>query len=230
MSEEDVRWVRDTTGRFNRRPWYSQAYLDRRAEEILFDFLNELYGHVTTPVPTGALTKLIERDARELNLYANLKRAELGLLGVTNFEPPQKPIVRIDRTLYEDAKGVNRFRFTLAHEYMHVRVHNPLYNGAGEARREEQHCTIDETLGLKPKVDWMEWQANYAGAALLMPLSRLVLTVGVCLGKGGIAPLATDAPKANDLTQRVSEAFGVSADAARVRLIQLGYLRHESTD
>jgi Zn-dependent peptidase ImmA (M78 family) len=112
---------------------------------------------------------------------------------------------------------------------MHVRVHNPLYNGAGEARREEQHCTIDETLGLRPKVDWMEWQANYAGAALLMPLSRLVLTVGVCLGKGGIAPLA-DAPKANDLTQRVSEAFGVSAEAARVRLIQLGYLRHVSTD
>jgi hypothetical protein len=230
MSEEDVKWVRDTTGRFSRRPWYSQAYLDRRAEEILFDFLKELYGHVTTPVPTGALTKLIERDARELNLYANLKRAELGLLGVTNFEPPKRPVVRIDRTLFEDAKGVNRFRFTLAHEYMHVLVHNPLYNGAGEARREEQHCTIDETLGLKPKVDWMEWQANYAGAALLMPLSRLVLTVGVCLGKGGIAPLAIDVPKANDLTQRVSEAFFVSADAARVRLIQLGYLRHVNTD
>jgi len=70
----------------------------------------------------------------------------------------------------------------------------------------------------------MEWQANYAGAALLMPLSRLVLTVSVCLGKGRIEPLTSDAPKANDLTQRVSEAFGVSAEAARVRLIQLGYL------
>jgi hypothetical protein len=73
-----------------------------------------------------------------------------------------------------------------------------------------QRCTIDETAGLKPKVDWMEWRANYAGAALLMmPLRRLVLTVGVCLGKGGIAPVATDAPKANDLAQRVSEAAEV---------------------
>ena len=228
MSEDDVKWVNDNTGRFRYRPWYSQTYLDRRAEKILFDFLNELYGHVTTPVPTGALTKLIERDARELNLYANLNRAEQGLLGVTNFEPPKRPVVRIDRTLYEDAKGVNRFRFTLAHEYIHVCIHNPLYNGAGQARREEQHCAIDETLGLKPRVDWMEWQANYAGAALLMPISRLVLTVAACLGKGGVAPLAIEAAKANDLTQRVSEAFSVSADAARVRLIQLGYLKNDN--
>jgi hypothetical protein len=93
MSEDDVKWVTDNTGRFRYRPWYSQTYLDRRAEKILFDFLNELYGHVTTSVPTGALTKLIERDARELNLYANLNRAEQGLLGVTNFEPPKRPVV-----------------------------------------------------------------------------------------------------------------------------------------
>jgi hypothetical protein len=45
-----------------------------------------------------------------------------------------------------------------------------------------------------------------------------------CLGKGGITPLAADSPKGTDLKQRVSEAFFVSADAARVRLIQLGYL------
>jgi hypothetical protein len=154
MSEDEVKWVYDATGRFRRRPWYSQAYLDRRAEEVILEFLTEMYGHVTTPVPTGALVKLSERDARELNLYADLHRAEHRLLGMTDFEPPKKPVVQIDRTLYEDAKSTNRFRFTLAHEYMHVHIHNPLYNRAGEARREL--CTIDETLGLMPKVEWLE--------------------------------------------------------------------------
>ena len=66
MSEEDIRWVRDTTGRFDRRPWYTQAYLDRRCEKILFEFLNQLYGQITVPVPTGAIIKLIERDAADL--------------------------------------------------------------------------------------------------------------------------------------------------------------------
>ncbi len=63
----------------------------------------------------------------------------------------------------------------------------------------------------------------------MMPLSRLRMTAATCLGKGGMAPMAVDSPKANDLTQRVSEAFIVSAEAARVRLIQLGYLTGEGT-
>jgi hypothetical protein len=229
MSEEDVRWTRDATGRFSRRPWYTQAYLDERCEQILSEFLNQLYGQVTIPVPTGALIKLIERDARELNLYADLSKVEEGLLGVTFFDPPRKPEVRIARALHEDAKGAHRFRFTLAHEYMHVRIHNPLYQEAAIAKRQEQRCTGDETLGLKPKVDWMEWQANYAGAALLMPISRLRPVVDACLGKGASTTLAADSSKAADLKQRVSEAFLVSADAAGVRLIQLGYLTDQPT-
>ena len=120
----------NATGRFSRRRWYTQAYLDERCEQILFEFLNDLYGQITVPVPTGALIKLIERDVRELNLYADLTQVEEGLLGVTFFDPPRKPEVRIARALYEDAKGAHRLRFTLAHEYMHVSVHNPLYQGA----------------------------------------------------------------------------------------------------
>jgi len=162
MTEEEVRWVRDNTGRFRPRPWYSQAYLDRRAEQILFDFLNELYGHIATPVPTGALSKLIERDARELNLYTNLKQE--GLLGVTNFEPPQRPVVRIDRTLYENAKGINRFRFTLAHEYMHVRVHNPLYHG--QVRPGARSSTARSMKRWDSNLRWTGWSGRRTMRAL----------------------------------------------------------------
>jgi hypothetical protein len=42
------------------------------------------------PVPTGALIKLIERDAHELKLYADLTKVEEGLLGVTFFDPPAR--------------------------------------------------------------------------------------------------------------------------------------------
>lgn len=227
MSEEDVKWIHDTTGRFRRRPWYPQAYLDEKCEQILFEFLTELYDQITVPVPTGALIKLIERDAKELKLYADLTKVEEGLLGVTFFDPPAKPEVRIAGKLYRDPNGAHLLRFTLAHEYMHVQVHDPLYQRAGSAKRREQRCTADETLAFKPKVDWMEWQANYAGAALLMPITRIRLLVEGCLGKGGVTPLPVESIEATDLKQRVSEAFDVSA-AAGVRLIQLGYLRSES--
>ena len=132
MSEEDVKWIHDTTGRFSRRPWYPQAYLDEKCEQILFEFLNELYGQITVPVPTGALIKLIERDARELKLYADLTQVEEGLLGVTFFDPPQKAEVRIAGKLYTDPHGAHLLRFTLAHEYIHVQVHDPLLSAAGE--------------------------------------------------------------------------------------------------
>lgn len=149
-------------------------------------------------------------------------------MGVTFFDPPGKPEVRIARALYEDSKGVHRCRFTLAHEYIHVHVHNPLYQKGAIVRRQEQHCTGDETLALRPRVDWMEWQASYAAGALLMPISRLKLVAEACLGKINVAPVPVESPRATDLKQRVSEAFFVSAEAARVRLTQLGYLANQS--
>lgn len=226
MSEEDVKWVRDTTGRFERRPWYSQAYLDRRCEEILFEFLHELYGQITVPVPTSAIIKLIERSARPpVNLYADLSKVEERIWGVTFFDPPNKPEVRIAGQLSRDPHGAHLLRFTLAHEYIHVRVHNSLYQEAGSAHRGEQRCAVDEALGLRPRVDWMEWHSNYGAGALLMPLSRVKLLVEAYLAKsGGVLPFAGDSRAAIDLTQRLSEAFDISAEAARVRLIQLGYL------
>ncbi len=189
MSEADVKWVRDDTGRFNCRPWYTQAYLDQRCEQILFDFLNDLYGHITVPVPTGALTKLIERDAKELNLHADLTQLEEGIIwGVTDFIPPERPIVSIDGRLYRDPHAAHLFRFTLAHEYLHVRVHGPLYQQGGIARRQAHRCAVDETLAFKPKVDWMEWHANYGAGAVLMPVSRLRMTAAVCVSAGEKIP------------------------------------------
>lgn len=218
-----MEWVRDTTGRFSRRPYYQQTYLDQQCERLLFDFLNDLYGQVTIPVPNGALIKLIERDAKELNVYADLAE---GIHGVTYFDPPRKPKVRIARELFTESWRVHRLRFTLAHEYAHVRIHAPLYNSAGIAKSEDHKCKDEEIEPSDHKVDWMEWQAGYAAGALLMPVSRVKLAVEACLGKGGDSEVRADSSKATDLKQRVSEAFTVSEEAAGVRLSQLGYLHN----
>jgi hypothetical protein len=213
-------WVRDNTGRFSRRPYYQQSFLDRRCERLICEFLQSLYGQVTIPVPNGALIKLVERDARDLNLYAQLPE---GVLGVTYFDPPRKPQVRIARSLFEDTRRLHRLRFTLAHEYAHVVLHAPLYLKLGSAAREDHQCTTTQIEPLAA-VDWMEWQASYAAGALLMPASRLRALVDACRPSRLGRPPAIRESLANNLQQRTSEAFLVSTDAARVRLTQLGYL------
>jgi Zn-dependent peptidase ImmA (M78 family) len=147
---------------------------------------------------------------------------------VTYFEPPEKPRVLIARQLFEDSRRVHRLRYTLAHEYVHVRIHAPLYARAGSAKREDHKCRGDEIEPAERRVDWMEWQANYAAGALLMPVTRVELAVEACLGKGGNFPLDAGSPEGNDLKQRVSEAFMVSQEAAAVRLSQLRYIANQS--
>jgi hypothetical protein len=216
-----VGWVKDNTSRFLRRPYYQQSFLDQRCQRLIVTFLTRLYGQVTIPVPSGALIKLVERDAADLDLYAELPE---GVLGVTHFDPPRKPRVQIARTLFEDARRLHRWRFTLAHEYAHVAIHAPLYLRAGLARREDHPCTDPEIDASPTRIDWMEWQASYAAGALLMPISRLRALITACLPGDLPAPLPADEPAGRDLQQRASEAFMVSPDAAAVRLAQLGYV------
>jgi Zn-dependent peptidase ImmA (M78 family) len=92
------------------------------------------------------------------------------------------------------------------------------------AWREDHPCTDREIEASTTVVDWMEWQASYAAAALLMPITRLAALVTARLPADLPAPLPVDQPAGRNLQQRASEAFMVSPDAAAVRLAQLGYM------
>ncbi len=62
-----------------------------------------------------------------------------------------------------------------------------------------------------PDSDWMEWQACYASAALLMPATR-------------VRAIARKAGKGPGLIAAVAQAFDVSLEAAGRRLVQTGLL------
>src|SRR5205807_2385397 len=91
QGEEAMKWVRDNTQRFERRPFYEQAELDVEAERLVTEFSSHFYGQMLVPIPTGALTKLIERDADTLDLYADLTSEGEGVEAVTYFAPKFKP-------------------------------------------------------------------------------------------------------------------------------------------
>jgi len=103
-----MRWVRDTTGRFPRRPHYEQHELDAACDELV--------GARAEPkLSTDALMVLIERHAADLDLYADLSAEGADVEAVTDFVPGERPRVRISARLSESPRREHRLRTTLAH-------------------------------------------------------------------------------------------------------------------
>lgn len=227
-----VQYVPDKTGRFSQRPHYKPAELDRECENIIGTFLRTRYGDARYPVSTDDLTRLIERDTEDLDLYADLSEFGPDVEGVTEFTPGKKPVVRISEKLSGDERYNNRLRTTLTHEYGHVKFHGYLWEIEPPQRdllrsnpnANKQICKRDDILNAN-QYDWMEWQAGYICGAILMPVTQVNRIVGAYQEKHGIYGAVLRSDKHGlALIEEIRAGFEVSADAARVRLTKLGIL------
>jgi len=225
--------IPDNTGRFRLRPHYQSTELDVECEEIITTFMNERCNGFVLPIPTEVLTKLIERDAADLDLYADLSEEEgENVHGVTDFRIGNKPSVRIDRRLSERQNGEHRLRTTLTHEYGHVKFHDELYQSKYSTPAlfvdafeiEPLKCKWETQLDA-PSIDWMEWQAGYTCGALLMPASYVRKSVSDFMKRQKLTgPPPTISREALILISGIREEFFVSDEAARIRLLKLGHI------
>ena len=127
------RWIPDPLGGLPWRPYKRDYELDIECERALREFL-ALPVVVSTPLPvsTDVLTTLIEADAERLDLFADLPPE---VEGCTDIPAQGRPWVRIHRLLSTEPQCVHRLRYTLAHEWYHVRFHAPLYQAQFAERR-----------------------------------------------------------------------------------------------
>jgi hypothetical protein len=227
-----LRYIADKTGRFAKRPYYENDELDFECEQIITAFMREQLGEVRFPVSTDLLTKLIERDAEDLDLYADLTLEGPDVEAVTEFHSGRKPRVKVTSELSERVQHEHRLRTTLSHEYGHVKFHAYLWELASQAPRlfpepalqATQKCKRDTILDAS-QVDWMEWQAGYVCGALLMPKTEVTKIVSTYFRTRGIlGTISVNSAVADDLQTLVAEAFEVSREAARVRLLKLNLL------
>jgi Zn-dependent peptidase ImmA (M78 family) len=223
-----MKFLRDPLGRPIKRLYFKTEELDERCERIIRDFMHRRSGGFRLPIPTDEIVRMIEAEADDLDMYANLPE---GQDGFTEFFVDRKPRVQISRRL-SDPRYENRLRTTLGHEYGHVWFHAPLWRESGRDsdRRpaaRSWRCERD-TIVTASENDWMEWQAAYISGALLMPRTNvIVLTNQVAKSYGGAAPVVLDATAGRDLIQQVRKRFQVSEQAAQVRLSRLGLLSEE---
>lgn len=226
-----MQYVPDKTGRFSRRPHYKPDELDRECENAITSFLRSR-GEVRFPISTEDLTRLIERDTDDLDLYADLSEYGSDVEGVTEFTPGKKPTVRISEKLSGDTRYSNRLRTTLTHEYGHVKFHGYLWETEppqkdllrSNPNANKQVCKRDDILNAG-QYDWMEWQAGYVCGAILMPVTHVRRVVVAYQEQhnifGSVSPSDSHGLA---LVDEIKAAFEVSGDAARVRLTKLGIL------
>jgi hypothetical protein len=251
-----MRWVIDETGRFRWRPYYDQEELDIECERIVSGFMKRKYGEINFPISTDDLTVMIEQDTSELDLYADISGEGEDIEGLTDFFPHKKPVVKISKELSIGDGKHHRLRTTLAHEYGHVKFHTFLweYNQTGKStlnlakklsiqRRKynnfrKKYLHESETKAIlrckqsrvltAPYSDWMEWQATYACGAFLIPLSVMRNLFLAKKKEWGILNwISSESERAMEMTNLVSNTFDVSSDAARIRLLKLGYLQKD---
>jgi Zn-dependent peptidase ImmA (M78 family) len=222
-----MRWIADTTGRFGKRPFYTNDDMESECEGVVSDFLIDAGGEVIYPLSTDDLTLIVERFA-DLDLYANLCANGDDVQGVTSFVSGKRPAVRIDERLSTDERRRNRLRTTLAHEFGHVRLHDILFQEQargvplfGEVRKGEQQCRRDG-IANPSKTDWLEFQAGYVSTALLAPKRRVLQVLARTDPSQSV--LVAGEVAAEQAARTIAEAFEISLEAARIRLQTVGAL------
>lgn len=225
-----MKWLPDPTGRFPQRPYYEGEELDRECEGLVAAFLKREHGTVVYPIATNDLAILIEREAASLNLYSDLSAEGEGVEGMTEFFRRGMPEVHVAGSLSEPGRE-HRLRTTLTHEFGHVKFHGFLWTfetqqlpRGSEKVAPSPRCHRDTIIGAR-QADWLEWQAGYASGALLIPLSALRRTVREARKEAAVfGDVAVGSPAGQQIIRKVQQGYQVSADAARVRLLQRGFL------
>ena len=228
--------IADKTGRFAYRPYYENGELDDICESIITSYVTDHSGELILPIPTDRLITLIERDAAELDTYADLSVEGPDVQGLTLFKPGEKPVVSIDASLSSGGREY-RFRTTLAHEYGHVAFHDSPFQEKvatghlfANPNTDTAKCKRDNIVGAK-QTDWIEWQAGYVCGALLMPKTHVILSGNKfcdryrCHGK-----IVAGTGWVDQLAEYVSSGFQVLQDAARIRIVQVGLVQPNSAN
>ncbi len=237
-----MKWIADSTGRFQWRPYYTREELDAECEQIVTKFLLDKYGALSFPISTDDLSVMIERDTSDLDLYADLSGEGEDVEGLTDFFSNKKPVVKISKELSLDNLKSHRLRTTLAHEYGHVKFHYFLWDMSLKAENKSNFLKVlsrqrRKFEGLRKKsvsgqevipqvtgprcrstsiidAPVKDWMEWQAGYAAG---ALLMPVTAVKKYLGGV-------DRGGEIITGIAKVFDVSADAAKVRLSKLGIL------
>lgn len=142
----------------------------------------------------------------------------------------ERGTMMVDNTVLEDWKEY-RLRSTIGHECGHWIFHSDYYTNANRHNSKEINSLpgitgckkTDIEGGMDPSgrrqlisdIDWLEHQAKYFSAAILMPKTPFIVVASDLLCSGQLSR--------TDLANLLAETFQVSTVSANIRLSQLDF-------
>lgn len=222
-------WIPDENQEFAVRPFFEKGEIDAVCEKLVLAFLNHKYDKISFPLKTEDLCTLIEQQDCELDQYADLSGWGSDVQGMTQFYKGRETRISISKSL-DHYNYENRRRTTMTHELSHAVLQKGLIEMNPEkfsAKGESRIAIVCHRKDVErtPKRNWKEWQANYGSGAFLMPQSHvkaLVEEMQKLIRFRDAIFLKTNT--GFTLLSWMQNRFYVSSDAARVRLLQLGYV------
>jgi hypothetical protein len=221
-----------------RIPWLSDGTVEAEALLVLADWARD-HGAVTEPpVPVDDMVELLLELRFQLeDLRARFRHPDV--LGAIWFA---ERIIRVDRSLdpVEQRPMLGRYRFTVAHEVGHWRLHRKYFlNDAAQlplGASESPPAFVCRSADQAPE----EVQANKFAGFLLMPRDLLRPAWLAWRGRDDVVcvldldvPRLSDDPRQNQdaamqrFCKPLAERFQVSAEAMAYRLEALGLLTRD---
>lgn len=212
--------------RFSRRPYFTDAEIERTATEAL-DAVQLLPG---SPQPVR-IERFVEKRFGPCVRYDTLDH---GLLGITVFGPNGVEEIIISRALSEESSAVSerRINTTLAHEaghgLLHAQLFTPeifspsLFDAPADVTPIRILCREHDAVSLRqPRYDgrWWEFQANRMMGALLLPLSLVRSCLGGTLVReGAFGQEFLPESARHEATRLLANVFDVNRIVARIRI------------
>uniref|UniRef100_UPI004048E6D8 ImmA/IrrE family metallo-endopeptidase n=1 Tax=Roseivirga sp. TaxID=1964215 RepID=UPI004048E6D8 len=211
---------------------FSSEQLEKKSKEVLNDFNPNILNYFM-PIPIDDLIQhLKEKYQLTTDFDSSLSKNAKGqdILGYFNREENK---IYIDNSLQD----TERFPFILAHEIGHFFLHRDLkmnqkvYDSFSDSA---YNFRIGKHL-LKNDKNWIEWQANYFGACLILPTTSLFARVMWFQEREGIphkGRIYVDHQRVNQIdfsntVSFLSSYFNVTKTNIIYRLKQIGILTFE---
>ncbi len=203
------------------------------AAAMTLDSYERRFGEVLAPpVPVEEILECdLKLDFGLEDLKADLGADALGALWAG--ERRVRVDASLDPTLFPEKEG--RYRFTVGHEIGHWQLHRHLFvanadQGSLFDKPSEPSVICRSGYGKPP----IEWQADAFSARLLMPKEMLTrVWAGAKTGNATSPHAPGRREQGCDPTTtvgRMAREFGVSVQAMRIRLIELGLISGHGGD
>lgn len=220
-------------------PIIYKEQLDDIAEAFLEKYYPEALAE-PMPIPAREVAKRMGLDVQEVHItktcsvFGQIYFSDCEIQYYDSDTKEYKPLTVKRGTILVDPnvyfmRNVGSMNNTIIHECVHWDLHKKFFELEKLYNKEARAISCQVQEGIRPEsnrspLDWMEWQANALAPRILMPIKQTRQKIEELIEKNKRV-LQTDniADIMESVVFELSDFFEVSKQAAKIRMIDLGY-------